>query len=272
MSNVKFNLNQFSRSISTLAAKSEDRPAQLAAQLGEAFEKASFDFLLSGSALDNTLNGAMSALACNGLKTGFAVKARKILKAFESFEGFAPWGHISNGEFIRLEGYIGGNATSAFTKAGINTSEETQSREMACIYFNNFVQSKVLEQFAVQAKDENAHIDPLASFGQWSEKTIDAKLASASIAEMENALERIRNLGAMINGAYIKAVETQGELDREAAKAVIEQAKIDAAKNAEVARVAAMQAELDAMRAKFEAMESTKVKGKAKAAPELLAA
>ena len=238
-----FNASQFKLSFAVLAAKTDDRAQALAAFLGESLSDAAVSFLIDGS---DALNQALAVIQ-NGGKSSFAVKARKVIKTL-AFDGFTPYGTISEFAFVKAPTFIGGNATKQFKDAGVDRAAEIIARSDACAEFGDAIKAKTLALFSKAAPDAGAVIDPLAGIAMYSEKTIDAKLAGANAAQLDAALARIASLQSLITAALATVSEAERAASEAEAKAKAEADEAARIKEEENARITAEAAELAELR------------------------
>ena len=186
MSNIKserFSLSQFAVSLGALCAKTDDRAIAIAEFLSVQLEKASRAWLLGGS---DSLNQALAKIESSG-KASVAVKLRKVIRSV-SFEGFSAWGTLQAFSVTPHEGLIGGNSERA---------KDKPQRAEACTAYGEAIRATTLRIFA-KAIPDAGHVDPLAFAGAYSPKTIGLKLASATTAELINAINRIEDLTRLI--------------------------------------------------------------------------
>jgi len=187
MSN-RFNLSQFSTSLFTLTASRDERPAALAKFIAESLRDSAIDWLIEGS---DALTQVLAKFEDSG-KTAVAVKFRKIIR--NSGASLAPYGEIS-GLSLTKNKFPGGN--------GAQGAKDHPNRMAVC----EALYSKVLAyaSFVFQPAVPDGAVDPLSSFGAFSEKSFAIKIASANIEQIECAVKRTLVLTALLASALESA-------------------------------------------------------------------
>ena len=236
---ANFNVSLFKSSFGALAAKSDERSVAIATFLADNISEAARSFLLDGS---DALNQVLHIIETGG-KAGFAVKARKVVKGIDG-SMFATWGTLQAFSFVKAKDFIGGNSPRV---------KDHAEREAACDAYRDAVFEAAVKVFARSPAE--AVVDPLASFGVFSEKTIAAKLSKASPEQMKAALARMSDLSELILTA-LDGIEVDGpEMEAAMAAAAAEAAAAEAA--------AAEAAAAEAAAAEAAAAEAAAVEGKA---------
>ena len=195
MSNARFNLAQFSTSLSALTCSREDKPVAFATFIADALRDSALDWLLEGS---DALTQVLSRFEGAG-KTSTAVKFRKIIRS--SGASLAPYGEIEGLTLVKNK-FPGGNG-----EAG---RKDHANRIAVCEAFHAKVFAYAQFVFSPSVADGVA--DPLASFGAFSEKSFAIKLASASVEQIEGAVKRTVTLCALLASA-LESVKKQNADD-----------------------------------------------------------
>ena len=180
MSN-RFNLSQFSTSLFTMTCAREERPQALAKFIAESLRDSALDWLIEGS---DCLTQVLAKFENSG-KSSVAVKFRKVIR--NSGASLAPYGEIS-GLSLTKNSFPGGNGAAG--------QKDHANRIAVCETL--YTKVYAYAQFVFQPSVPDGAVDPLASFGAYSERSIAIKLASASVDQLKEAVKRTVTLSSMI--------------------------------------------------------------------------
>ena len=204
-----FNRSQFNSAFAMLVCKSDERAEAVSIFLADSISAACESTLIDGS---DSLAHVLNKISNSG-KTSVAVKVRKAVRAID-WSPINDWFNVDEFDAVKASGYIGGNSSKC---------TDQKARISACEVLRDNVAIACRKVFTPAAKDAG-HVDPLASFGAYSEKTIALKLATASASEMMSACERLRALEALITTAMSALIDTADAAPADAAPADAAQA------------------------------------------------
>ena len=194
MSN-RFNLSQFTVSLSTLTCARDEKPQALASFVAGSLRDAAQDWLIEGS---DCLAQALARFEGAG-KTAVAVKFRKIIRGCGA--SLMPYGEIDGLTLVKNK-FPGGN--------GDLGRKDHDNRIAVCEQFHAKVYAYACFVFAPAVSD--GAVDPLSSFGAFSEKSFAIKIASASVEQIEGAVKRTLTLTALLASA-LESVKKQNADD-----------------------------------------------------------